>query len=96
MALRLFTEAQLGELGISGHEVAGDQRHLHASLPLGIELFAGAFLGGRIPVLALLAIRLHPFERLGEFDLVVDTALDAANELGHVNGLDAHAEPFFK
>ncbi len=96
VALRLLSEAQLGKLGVADHEIAGDERHFHACLPLGVELLARAFLSGRVPILALFAMGLHPFEGFGELDFVVDASFDAANELGHVHRLDPHTEPFFE
>ena len=96
MALRFLAEACLGELGISHHEVAGDEGHLHAGLPLGVELFTGAFFSCAIPVLAFLAVGFDPFHGLVEFGFVEDAAFDAADEFGHVHRLDAHAEPLLE
>ena len=96
MTLGLLAEARLGELGISHHEVAGNECHLHAGLPLGVELFAGALFSSAIPVLAFLAVGFDPFHRLVEFDFVEDAAFDSADEFGHVHRLDSHAEPLLE
>ena len=96
MALCFLAEALLGQLGISDHEVTGDEGGLDRDFPFLVELLAAAFLAGGVPIFALGAIRFHPLEGLFQLSLVVDPALDATNEFRHVHGLDAHAEPFFK
>ena len=96
MALCFFTEALLGQLRISDHEVTGDEGGLDRDFPFLVELLAAAFLAGGVPILTFGAIRFHPFECFFQLRLVVDPTLDAANEFRHVHGLDAHAEPFFK
>jgi hypothetical protein len=95
VALRLFAESHFREHRISDHQIAGDQRHLHAVLPLAIELLAGAGGFRGVVIFAFRAVRLHPGEGLFIFGLVVLALAHAAGDFGHVDGLHPHAEPFF-
>jgi hypothetical protein len=96
VALGLLAEAHLLERRVADHQVAGDQRHLDRLLPLAVELLAAALGGRRVEVLALGAVLLHPGQRLLVLGLVIDALVHAADELRHVDGLDAHAEVFLE
>ena len=96
VALGFFTKSGFCEFGVSGHEVAGNERHFHTGFPFRIELLAGALFVGGIPVFAFFAIGFNPFHRLGEFGFVIDLAVYAANEFGHVDRFDAHAQPMLE
>ena len=89
---RLLAEAHLLELGIAGHHVADDDRHLRDELPVLVFLGARLLYLDRIVVLPFLEVLLHPRERLLVLFLVVDAFLDAAENLALVHVLRCDAE----
>ncbi len=89
---RLLRVAQLGEARVADHEVAADQGHLQAVVPV-----PGVPLGGQLLRLGVgvgtgAAELGRPLAGARQFVGVVDFLLDTAHEFGHVHHFVAHAE----
>ncbi|MNI66944.1 hypothetical protein D3C73_1225420 [compost metagenome] len=90
--VRLLRKAQLSQLRIADHEIAGNQRHFYASLPL-LRLFIIANLQmRRVIIRSGPAILLDPRERLRILLLVINPFLEPADKFRHIHVLIAHAQ----
>ena len=91
----LLLIAELGETRVAVHEVLHDDHHLHDELPVLVLLLACLCLLGAVSdVLALVghAVLACPLHSLLKLYVVVDAFCHAADDLGEVDALVAHAE----
>ena len=91
-----FTEAGFCQSWVADHQVAGDESHFDRLLPLLVELGAGTFRFRGVPIFAFATVLFCPSEGFLFFRSVEDSAIHPADELGHVDTFDAHAEVGFK
>ena len=96
VALSFFSIAHFSKAMVTHHHVAGDECHFDRNFPFAIELHARACGFGRVVIFAFWAMIAHPREGFGIFLLIENVVIDATQELGHVYGLNAHAEVFFE
>ncbi len=94
----LFLESEFLQFRVAYHEVAHDNGHLHDKLPILVFLLAGLGLFRNVNVYTLLchAVLAGPLHRLLEFLLVIDSFCHAADDLGKVDRLIAHAQIFLE
>jgi hypothetical protein len=92
LALGFLGIPLLGQLRVTGHQIASDQRHLDARFPLVLQLFRGPPVRFVVGVEAGLAMLLDPRQGCVIFACVVDRPVDPSGDLGHVDRFDPHVE----
>lgn len=93
---RLLAKAKCSKLWISHHKIAGDHCHLHTCLPVLVFLLAAALVLWRVDVVTLSTVGTRPLQGAHEFLWVINSLIDAANNLHHVYCLNTHAEIVLK
>ncbi len=88
----LFYKTEFGEARIADHQIAGNQGHFHAGLPVFVLLLRCPAGGLRVAVRPLFTVVLDPGKGLFILLRVVNPAIQPPFYLSHVHVLIAHAE----
>ena len=90
-----FDESVFAEIFITGHQVAGDHRHLDGIFKCFFCTLFGKTLFAVVDVFADFAVLVCPGNGFLEFRGVVNVFIDAADDFAHIHGFAAHSEVFF-